>query len=72
MGTKVKWGAVCALLFLLLWITGCVMVKQAPSVIEMQQMSSLDGGLQSPYGPQAPVMQDVYSRSIPDNVYSAE
>lgn len=72
MRTKVKWGAVSALLFLLLGLTGCTMVKQTPGVIEMRQISSLDGGLQSPYGPQSPVMQDVYSRSIPDEVYAAD
>lgn len=61
---------VCTLI--LLGVTGCSMEEQSPWVLEMNSMTTLDGGTQSQYGPQSPVMQDVYDRSIPEEVYSEE
>ncbi|ASA20994.1 hypothetical protein [Paenibacillus donghaensis] len=66
-----KWGlGVSASLLLVL--TGCFPEEQRPTVTEVETMSNLDGGLGTEYGPYSPVLQDVYDRSIPEEVYSGE
>lgn len=59
-------------LALLLGLTGCSATYEAPEAVRIQQMTDLEGKLDSPYGPLSPVMQDVYDRSISAEVYSAE
>lgn len=71
MPEKLKWELLVCI-FCLMGVTGCTMKAQSPSVLEINSMTSLDGGTQSQYGIQSPVMQDVYDRSIPEEVYSAE
>lgn len=56
-------------LALLLGLTGCSATYEAPEAVRIQQMTDLDGKLDSPL---SPVMQDVYDRSISAEVYSAE
>ncbi len=70
MPRTLKWEVgVCILLLFIL--TSCTKA-QLPRVMEIIPMTSLDGGLQSQYSPLSPVMQDVYDRSIPEEVYSGE
>lgn len=65
-----KWNVgVCIVMLFLL--TGCT-EAELPRVMEITPMTRLDGSTQSQYGPQSPVMQDVYNRSIPEEVYSGE
>lgn len=71
MPEKLKWELLVCILCLM-GVTGCTMEAQSPRALEINSMTSLDGGAQSQYGPQSPVMQDVYDRSIPEEVYSGE
>lgn len=59
---------------LLLGTAGCTTSYQAPGYVEIQKMTELES---EPYElqmdrPLSPVMRDVYDRSIPEDVYSAE
>ncbi|OMD87547.1 MULTISPECIES: hypothetical protein [Paenibacillus] len=70
MSKILKWEVgVC--LVLLLGVVGCSTVKPA-KVIEINEMTNLDGKSKSQYPPLSPVMQDVYNRSIPEEVYSVD
>lgn len=70
MPRTLKWEVgVCILLLLVL--TGCAKA-QLPRVMEITPMTNLDGNLQNQNGSKSPVMQDVYNRSIPEEVYSAD
>ncbi|NQX43792.1 hypothetical protein HQN87_00495 [Paenibacillus tritici] len=61
----------------LLWIGACLIIgtagctagKEVPEHTGVHRMNELDGSLQSRDGLTSPVMQDVYDRSIPEEVY---
>ena len=59
---------------LMLVLSGCSKAEQAPAYSELKEMPSMKQSLQpdSRYEPLSPVMQDVYDRSIPEDVYSAD
>ncbi|MEC0168848.1 hypothetical protein [Paenibacillus graminis] len=61
-------AAVC--LLMLLSTAGCAAQDQAPGVVEIHRMTNLDGPLGGTDSTLSPVMQDVYDRSIPEEVYS--
>ncbi|MNI81038.1 hypothetical protein D3C73_1376180 [compost metagenome] len=59
-------------LLLLLELTGCSASYQAPAAVEIHQMTELDGKQSGLEDGMSPVMLDVYDRSIPAEVYSAQ
>ncbi|MHA6532566.1 hypothetical protein [Paenibacillus sp. BAC0078] len=59
-------------LLLLLGIAGCTAEDQAPGYMETHRMTGLDAPMDRSGSLLSPVMQDVYDRSIPEEVYSAE
>ncbi|MNI01535.1 hypothetical protein D3C73_543840 [compost metagenome] len=61
-------AAVC--LLMLLGTAGCAAQDQAPGAVEIHRMTNLDGPLGGTDSTLSPVMQDVYDRSIPEEVYS--
>ncbi|GGF85568.1 hypothetical protein GCM10010912_33600 [Paenibacillus albidus] len=65
-------GIAVAVILTLPVLTGCAAQEQAPGLTQVNRMSTMDGGLDPAYGPPSPVMQDVYDRSIPAEVYSGE
>lgn len=67
---KIWEAAVC--LMLLLTAVGCASSYQAPSVVEIQSMTGLDGKPEGLDSPLSPVLEDVYDRSISTEVYSVE
>ncbi|WP_410511663.1 hypothetical protein PaeBR_16515 [Paenibacillus sp. BR2-3] len=63
-----------ALALLLPVLAGCSIEKQAPVYSRLTELPSLDRALprDARYEPLSPVIQDVYDRSIPEDVYSTE
>ncbi|MNP31527.1 hypothetical protein D3C76_1246490 [compost metagenome] len=62
-------------LALLLMPAGCSAVYQAPEAVQIRPVTELGGrpdSLDRLDRPVSPVMQDVYDRSIPAEVYSAD
>ncbi|AIQ68455.1 hypothetical protein [Paenibacillus graminis] len=59
-----------ACLLMLLSTAGCAAQDQAPGAVEIHRMTNLDGPLGGTDSTLSPVMQDVYDRSIPEEVYS--
>ncbi|WP_019911536.1 hypothetical protein [Paenibacillus sp. HW567] len=59
-------------LLLLLGTAGCAAEDQAPGYMETHRMTDLEAPLDVNDSLMSPVMQDVYDRSIPEEVYSAE
>jgi hypothetical protein len=59
-------------LMLVLGTTGCTTTYQAPGVVEGQSLMEFEAEPFPPERPLSPVMNDVYDRSIPADVYSAE
>lgn len=60
---------------LILGITGCTGGGEAPGYTGIHRMTGLDGRPEIPEIPDgliSPVMQDVYDRSIPEEVYSVQ
>lgn len=57
---------------LLLVLAGCSHEEEAPVYKELREMPAMKNSLdsESRYEPLTPVMQDVYDRSIPEDVYS--
>lgn len=65
-----KWKmGVC--LILLFGLAGCSETKLT-KVIEINEVTNLDGKPKGQYPPLSPVMQDTYNRSIPEEVYSID
>jgi hypothetical protein len=70
MPTILKWEVgVC--LLLLLGLIGCS-EAESPKTIEINETTNLDRKSKGQYGPLSPVLQDVYKRSIPEEVYSVD
>ncbi len=70
MSKFLKWEVgVCLLLLMVLG--GCSEAKPA-KVMEIKEMTNLDGKPKGQYPPLSPVMQDTYNRSIPEEVYSVD
>lgn len=65
-----KWEVGVSLL-LLMFVVGCSEAKPT-KVMEINEMTNLDGKAKAQYPPLSPVMQDIYNRSIPEEVYSAD
>jgi hypothetical protein len=65
-----KWEVVACLL-MLLGLMGCSETK-APQTLEINEITNLDRKSKSQYGPLSPVLQDVYKRSIPEEIYSVD
>jgi len=61
-------------LTLLAVLAGCAAEEQAPAFSGLTEMPVLKEALPRAglYEPLSPVMQDVYDRSIPEDVYSAD
>lgn len=59
-----------ACLLMLLSTVGCAAQDQAPGAVEIHRMTGLDGPLGGTDSTLSPVIQDVYDRSIPEEVYS--
>lgn len=57
---------------LILGLSGCSAGGEAPVYTGVQRMNGLDGKLDVPDRLISPVMQDVYDRSIPEEVYSVQ
>ncbi|KUP24639.1 hypothetical protein [Paenibacillus sp. DMB5] len=57
---------------LLLVLTGCTAAYQAPKTAPIHSMTELGGNLDPLDRTVSPVIQDVYDRSIPAEVYSAD
>ncbi|OMD43007.1 hypothetical protein [Paenibacillus odorifer] len=65
-----KWEVgVCLLLLMVL--VGCSEAKPT-KVMEINEMTNLDGKPKGQYPPLSPVMQDIYNRSIPEEVYTVD
>ncbi|KGE16656.1 hypothetical protein [Paenibacillus wynnii] len=60
--------------FMMLVLAGCSKEEQAPVYTELREMPSMKESLHTDtrYEPLTPVMQDVYDRSIPEDVYSTD
>lgn len=56
----------------MLGTAGCAAGSEAPGYTGVHKMTGLDGRLDTPDGLISPVMQDVYDRSIPEEVYSIQ
>ncbi|WP_339315664.1 hypothetical protein [Paenibacillus sp. FSL R10-2734] len=65
-----KWEVGVCLLLLMI-VVGCSEARPA-KVMEINELTNLDGKLQGPYPPLSPVMQDTYNRSIAEEVYSVD
>ncbi|OKP80012.1 hypothetical protein A3842_12125 [Paenibacillus sp. P3E] len=63
-------AAVC--LLVLMGMAGCAVRDEAPGVVELHRMSDLEGPLNPADNRLSPVLEDVYSRSIPEDVYSTQ
>ncbi|CQR55263.1 hypothetical protein [Paenibacillus riograndensis] len=59
-----------ACLLMLLGTAGCAAQDQAPGAVEIHRMTDLEGPLGGTDSTLSPVIQDVYDRSIPEEVYS--
>ncbi|KWX79536.1 hypothetical protein AMQ84_06365 [Paenibacillus riograndensis] len=57
-------------LLMLLGTAGCAAQDQAPGAVEIHRMTDLEGPLGGTDSTLSPVIQDVYDRSIPEEVYS--
>ncbi|MDQ0193102.1 hypothetical protein [Paenibacillus wynnii] len=70
---KTRWLS-AAFVLLLLVLAGCSKEEQAPVYKELREMPSMKESLHTDtrYEPLTPVMQDVYDRSIPEDVYTAD
>lgn len=59
-------------LLLMLGLVGCSEAEPT-KVIEINEMNNLDGTIKGQYPPPlSPVLQDVYNRSIPEEVYTVD
>jgi hypothetical protein len=56
----------------MLGTAGCAAGGEAPGYTGIHKMTGLDGRLDTPDSLISPVMQDVYDRSIPEEVYSIQ
>jgi hypothetical protein len=65
-----KWE-VGACLLLMMFLAGCSEGKPI-KVMEINEITNLDGKAKGQYPPLSPVMQDTYNRSIPDEIYSVD
>lgn len=63
-------AAVC--LLVLMGMAGCAVRDEAPGVVELHRMSDLEGPLNQTDSTLSPVLEDVYGRSIPEDVYSTQ
>ncbi|MBY0013946.1 hypothetical protein [Paenibacillus typhae] len=59
-------------LALLLVLTGCTAVYQAPKAAPINRITEIGGNLDPLDRTVSPVLRDVYDRSIPAEVYSAD
>ncbi|MBW4083611.1 hypothetical protein [Paenibacillus sp. S150] len=66
------WRKAAVCLLVLLGTAGCAAQDQAPGAVEIRRMTDLDGPLDRTDSTLSPVMQDVYDRSIPEEVYSVQ
>lgn len=57
---------------LLLVLTGCTAVYQAPKSAPINRITEIGGNLDPLDRTVSPVLRDVYDRSIPAEVYSAD
>lgn len=65
-----KWE-VCVCLIVLLGLMGCSEAEPT-KVMEINEMTNLDGTPKGQYPPLSPVLQDTYNRSIPEEVYTVD
>lgn len=58
-------------MMLLLGMMGCS-EDEPTKVMEINEMTNLDGTPKGQYPPLSPVLQDTYNRSIPEEVYTVD